>query len=135
MPQVDAKLLFSDDQAETTVPAHDSTNTVDLGAATPNSGAATPKWLNIICTEAVTSGGAGTVAFSLQDSTDHSTWVIIWQTDAIAKATLVKGYTLAIPLPAEHSRYLKVVYTIGTAVLTAGKFSAWISLTPVRTVT
>lgn len=134
MPQVDAKLLFSDDQAETTVAAHDSTNTIDIGVATPNFGGATPKWVNIILTAAIV-GTTSTVSFGLYDSADHSSWTQVWATPAIAEATLVKGWSLPLAIPAEIRRYLKMVYTIAVNVLTAGTISSWISLTPVRTVT
>jgi hypothetical protein len=48
-------------------------------------------------------------------------------------ATFTQGYVaLQIPLPAGLKRYVKVTYTVATAALTAGKFSAFISTKPQR---
>jgi hypothetical protein len=47
----------------------------------------------------------------------------------IALANLVGGTPLwQAPFPLGLSRYLRVVWRVGTAALTAGEFSAWISL-------
>ena len=138
MSIMDAKLLFSEDQAETTVAAHNSTNVIDLGAGKDPFGTASGLsrpgesgnlWLNVVITAAVTSDGSATVTFALQDSPDNSSWTSKYATPAIGKATLVAGYqVLRMPLPASLQRYLKMVYTIGTAVLTAGAISAWIDM-------
>jgi hypothetical protein len=133
---MDAKLLFGEDQAETTVAAHDSTNVIDLGAGydafgtasgLSNPGEGDQLWLNVVVTTAFTSGGAATLTVALNHSTDNSSWTVVLQTPAIALATLVAGYQIIrMPLPANLNRYLKMIYTIGTAVMTAGAVSAWI---------
>lgn len=126
---LDAKLELSDAQAETTIAAHDSDNVIDFGIADPNIGEGTSIMLYVVVNTTVTSGGAGTVAVSLEDSPDNSTWTQRYTTPALAKATLVQGYEIiAMPLPDDIQRYVKVVYTIGTAALTAGKFDAYLSL-------
>lgn len=127
----DALLTFSDEQAETTVAAHDSTNNVDLAGVAKDMGPGEELYLVIVVTEAVTSGGAATVQFAVQDSADDSSYAALapvpLDTGAVGKATLTLGYeVMRIALPNSLQRYLKIVYTIGTAVLTAGKFSAWI---------
>jgi hypothetical protein len=136
MAIIDTRLMYSDDQVETTAAAHDSTNTLDLGAGYDAFGnalvadwarAGTDLFLTVLVTEAVTSGGAATVLFDLQDSADNSSFSSVKATSAIAKATLVAGYVaIKIALPKGLRRYSKIIYTIGTAALTAGKFSAWI---------
>ena len=124
---LDKNLVFSDAQAETSVAAQDSTNVIDTGIADSNLGAGTPLWVNVQVNTTVTSSGAATVSVALHDSSDGSTYAAIWTSAAYAKATLVAGFVMmSIPLPSEHERYLKVVYTIATSVLTAGAFDAWI---------
>ncbi len=137
---MDEKLIFSDAQAETTVAEHDSTNVIDQGAGTDafgnaliaDAGSGGDIWLNVVVTEAVTSGGSATVQFKLEQSTDNSTFTdSILITAAIAKTTLAAGYTvIKAPLPSGLNRYLKMTYTIGTAALTAGKFTAYLSMQP-----
>ena len=130
----DALLVFSDAQAETTVAAHDSDNILDLQGADPNFGIGTPKYVNIVVNTTCTSGGSATVKVGLYDSSDNSTWTVLAESEAYAVANLTAGKVLmSMSLPAEHERYLKVVYTIATAALTAGKFDAWIGLDQPRT--
>lgn len=127
---IDTLNEFSDAQAETTVAAHDSTNVVDLGADF-NAAIGHELYLHILVETAVTSGGAATVQFQLitdEDTGFATAPVTLWDSGAIGKATLVDGYAVArVRVPKGTKRYLKVVYTIGTAVLTAGKFDAFLS--------
>lgn len=134
MSMIDAKLLFSEDQAETTVAAHDSDNIIDLGAGKDEWGDATDpelaldSRLNVVVTEAFTTSASGTLAVKLQDSPDNSTWAdtgISVGATAVADLTLGK-VLLQTGLPRGLDRYLKMVYTIGTGVMTAGKLTAWI---------
>lgn len=80
----------------------------------------------------VTSGGSATVEFALRSddaaavhvttSTFHAT------TGAIAKATLVAGYTRILVLPpGVYEEYLGLIVTSAVADLTAGKIDAWIT--------
>lgn len=138
--QIDQKIILSEDQAFTTVGTTDGTDVLNMGSGYDAFGAAAAAdpsalgrmWLNIFVTEAVTSDGAATVAFKLQDSADGSSWAdTALSVAAIGKASLTAGTkVLQVPLPAGLRQYLKVVYTVGTAALTAGKFSAFLSNTP-----
>ncbi len=124
----DTKLIFSAEQVETLVDTHESTNVVDLTSALADVGSGTPVFLNIeIHTACV--GTSSTVAFALEDSADDSTFNAVYSTPAIAEATLVAGFrVLRMPLPKGLRRYIRVSYTIGTAVLSAGKFNAYLDL-------
>ena len=133
---LDERTEFSDAQAVTSSAISD---VIDLGA-TPtlrSLGAGEPLYLVISVDEAATAAGAATVTFSLEsDSTaDLATSATVHaSTAAIGKATLIVGYTAAIiPLPvaATYERYLGVRYTVATGPLTAGKFSAFLTSTPV----
>ena len=125
----DALLVLSDAQAETTAAAHDSTNVLDFQQATPDFGAGTQKFFNVVVNTAFTSAGSATLSVSLQESADASTYSAIATTAAIAVASLTAGKVLmTIPLPPDHERYYKLVYTIGTADMTAGKLDAWVGL-------
>lgn len=125
---VDKQLELSDAQAETTVAAHDSTNYIDMGAI---GDANRPLYAVIQVAAAVTSGGAATVQFKIISDSDSgfaTTPVTHYDSGAIGKATLVAGYrVVAMPLPIGVQRYLKVTYTIATAVLTAGSFDAFLT--------
>ena len=65
-----------------------------------------------------------------EDSADASTYVSTkLLTGAIGKATLVAGYKVfEVPIPFKLQRYAKLVYTVATGPLTAGKFDAWIEM-------
>jgi len=129
MTIMDDKLVLSDAQAETTIAEHDSDFTIDFGDAVQKPGIGTPLWLNITVNEVV-AGTSSTVTFKVQDSADDITFVSIFETPDIAEAVLVKGHeVLRIPLPHTVRQYLKVVYEIKVAVLTTGKFDAWIDMT------
>lgn len=122
---LDADLILSDAQAETTVAAHASTNVVDFGA--PNVGHNNKVIVTV--NTAVTSDGSGTVLFTVEtdDNADFTSATALYATAAIAKTTLVAGYrVLEFTLPYTVERYVRVTYTIGTAALTAGKFNAYI---------
>ncbi len=86
-----------------------------------------------------TSGGAGTLAVALQGAIDNgagapaafSTW---WTSPAYALATLVAGarlYDMDMPRPPDGiaiPRFLRLLYTVGAATMTAGNVSAFIVL-------
>lgn len=136
MAILDNKLVLSQDQAVTTATTA-STNVIDTGVGSNWFGSAVPAdygeggdlWLNILCTTTTASAGASTVTFALQDSADNASFAdTAVKTGAIGKATLVAGYTvLRVPLPPDLRRYIRVAYTVATADLTAGKFSAFIT--------
>lgn len=127
---MDEKLILSEDQAETAVGSHDSTNTLDFGVANPNIGEGTKLVLHVEMSEAANSGGSATVTVDVQHSDDGSSWESLGlKKENIPYSTLTAGYKIfETPLPYDIKRYLKIVYTIGTAALTAGKFNAYIAL-------
>lgn len=127
---IDDKWVFSHEQAVTSTGDTESDKYVDTGIADPNSGGASPKWINILVHTTV-QGTSSTVAFSIVTSPDKSSWTKIWTSEAIPEADLVAGYGRSIALPPEHARYVKIVYTVGTAVLSAGKFHAYLATHPV----
>ena len=114
---------------------------VDLGSAptTQDVGNGEGLYLVIQVDTAVTSGGSATVQFHLCSdaqaaiATDGSA-TYHFSTAAIAKATLVAGYAVAIvELPlGTYERYLGVLQTTGTAALTAGKVNAFLTKDPAK---
>lgn len=121
---IDKFLQVSNEQAVTATAA--STDVIDFGQVNPHVGNDDLTKMVITCDETTTSAGASTVTFSVQDSADNSSFADVAVSPAVAKATLVAGYQLIIPMPTKLRRYCRVYYTVGTANLTAGKFSAQI---------
>jgi len=90
-------------------------------------------------TTTFTSGGAGTLSLALQGAIDNgagapaafSTW---WSSPAYALATLNAGsrlYDTDMPRPPDGiaiPRFLRLLYTVGAATMTAGNVSAYIVL-------
>ncbi len=90
-------------------------------------------------TTTFTSGGAGTLSVALQGAIDNgagapaafSTW---WTSPAYALATLNAGsrlYDMDMPRPPDGiaiPRFLRLLYTVGAATMTAGNVSAYIVL-------
>jgi hypothetical protein len=124
---IDKQLEFCLNQAETTADSHVSDNIIDMGHA----GDAVDKelWFEILCTESFNSDGAATVQFKLQTATDDDFTAPVDLIDfgAISYSTLVAGYKLRRRLPPGALQYLRVLMTIGVAVLKAGKFSAFLT--------
>ena len=119
---IDKNLQVSNEQAVTASAA--STDVIDYGQANPNAGLDDHSKLVITVDVAATASGSATVTFSLQDSADNSTFADVAVTAAIAKADLVAGYQVVIPMPTKLRRYVRAYYTVATGPLTAGKFSA-----------
>ena len=115
-------LQVSNDQAVTATAA--STDVIDFGQKTPNTGLTDRLSMVITVGETATASGAATVTFSVQDSADNSTFADVVASAAIGKAALVAGAQIVIPMPVQHRRYVRLNYTVGTGPLTAGKFSA-----------
>ncbi|GAB5471424.1 MAG: hypothetical protein Kilf2KO_44540 [Rhodospirillales bacterium] len=136
MAYIDANLLFSEEQAETTTATHNSDNVVDL-STTADFGSGEPLYLVVRCTESVTSAGAASVTVQLvsdntASSATNGTQSVHLRSDAIPKASLTAGATVfQAPLPSDaavpYERYLAVQYVIASAALTAGKFTAYIA--------
>lgn len=123
---LDNQTVFSNAQAVTATGDTPSTNSYDNGPA--NSGIGySDLWLIIKTVAAVTSGGAATVQVVLQDSADNASFAdVMTLTPALALAALTANKMLAaVRFPGVLRRYTRVVYRVGTAVLTAGTFSAF----------
>lgn len=112
-------------------------NVVDLSVVRDIGRGLPPIYLVILVTTTVTSGGSATVSFRLvtdsSASISTSTPVVHYASDAIAKATLVAGYELIVPVPLEspaYKRYLGFQQNVATAALTAGNVSAFLVLDP-----
>jgi hypothetical protein len=119
---IDKLLQVSNEQAVTATAA--STDVIDFGQANPDTGMDDRSQMVITVDETATAAGAATVTFAIQDSADNSSFADVSVTAAIAKATLVAGYQIVIPMPPKLRRYCRVNYTVATGPLTAGKFSA-----------
>lgn len=111
---------------------------IDLGAGSKPLYDLDDLYLVITIDTAVTSGGSATVQFIL--ASDAQAAIAVdgsatqhWASAAIAKATLVAGYVVAIvelPKQPVYERYLGILQVTGTAALTAGKFNAFLTLDP-----
>ena len=114
-----------------------STNTIDF-SQNRDLGSGNDAYVVFGVDEAATASGAATVNFQIVTSANAnlSSPNILVQTDAIAKTELTLGrkpIVLEIPLSILNAlpigqRYLGVQYTVGTGPLTAGKFTAYVSL-------
>lgn len=119
---IDKLLQVSDDQAVTaTAP---STDVIDFGQTTPNTGMTDRLHMVITVGETVTATGAATVTFTVQDSANGSAFADVVASAAVSKASLAAGAQVVIPMPVQHRRYVRLNYTVDTGPLTAGKFSA-----------
>lgn len=126
---------FSDAQAETTVAAHPSDSVVDLLAA----GDAESRRMRFHCVtnETLTSSGSATVQIKLETDSDEAfgSAATLYDTGAldfdVATGVFTAGGKVTgkggLILPSNCERYLRVTYTIAVAVLTAGKFDAFLS--------
>lgn len=143
---LDANLMISDLQTLvlTAAAATLSTKSVDLGAAaTDDLGNTLPrdlgKGMNVellcqICTTFLAAGGAANLTVELVMADDEaltSNLVVLQKTPAIAKASLVSGYTFrlggVIP-PGTTSRYVGARYTVDTNDGTAGTITTTLVL-------
>lgn len=137
---LDETLEFADATSVGT-PNNTTVNVGDVidSAVVRDLGQGNPLYLVIQVTTAITSGGAATVRFKLvSDSTAvpsvDGTQTEHYTSDSIAKATLVAGYQLVVPIPWENpafERYIgfQVQEDAGQA-LTAGNVNAFLTKDP-----
>ena len=126
---LEAKLIFSDEQEETTVAAHDSDDILDT-EVTDNLAKGTQLFIHCVVHTAFTSGGSATLVATFETSPDNSTWTTHCTSESWAVADLVAGAVLlerAIPME-KCQRYWKFEYTIGTAAMTAGSIDAFVTI-------
>ena len=130
MGMIDNSTKLAVAQTVTSIGDTASTNIYDSGsAASSDIGLSEEIWLQASVATTVTSGGAATVQAVLQHSTDGSTWTDAVASPVFALASLVAGTNLlqVVP-PLGLNRYLRIAWRVGTAALTAGAFTAFISL-------
>lgn len=135
---LDNKLVFADSMAITGAAAtFSSTHILDMGPlATGN------LYRNLAVSElflitrfevTLTSGGSATVSVRLMgdnNSAMSSGALILQQSSLVAYAGITAGTVYKTPLPRVNmERYLQVEYIVGTAALTAGTVSSWLSPT------
>lgn len=124
---LDQQATYANGQAITATGDTPSTNSYDHGPGSAGAGMA-PLWLVVKSVVAPTSGGAATVQAVLQDSADNTTFADVM---VLGPATLVTAVGANKPLafarfPGTLRRYSRVAFRVGTAVLTAGTFSAFV---------
>lgn len=127
---LDSQEVFSTAQAVTATGDTASTNILDTGAA-QDEGVGESVYLTVKCNTTATSGGSATVQAVLQTATDaaFTTPVDVLSGPALAVASVTADTELLkAKLPIGLDRYVRVAYRIGTAVLTAGKFDAFLSV-------
>lgn len=112
---------------------------INLQQARDIAAGAKPIYLVIqVQTTVLAAGGAATVAFVLASDAQAAIAVDGSATEhfrsaAIAKATLVAGYELVMPLPSEgpvYEQYLGILQDVSTNQLTAGKINAFLTTDP-----
>ena len=92
-------------------------------------------WLRCKCSTAATSGGAATLQAVLQDSPDNATWTDRSLGPVQPLANLVAGATIyEVQPPPGLARYVRVVWRVAAAALTAGAFDAYFSNTLQRNI-
>lgn len=129
---LDSECIFCEAQAVTATGDTASTNVYDSQSAFSARMGKTSEniWLQAICSTTPTSGGSATIQPVLQDSADNATFNDLLTGPSYAYNTVVAGTRLwAVQPPLTSRRYLRVVWRIGTAALTAGKFDAFFSNT------
>ena len=134
---MDEPLVLSSGQAQTSVATHASTDIMDAGAANPYFGKSGRPWLSVVVQTAIVgSTSASTLQLKLQDAADGSTWNTLYMTSAWADGSQIRFAAGEVQwnmqLPAKLRRYSRVAYVIGGAVLSAGAWDAYITLTPAR---
>lgn len=138
MGYLDSEAIFSAAQAVTAIGDTASTNVYDAGGANGQGDAGQTQenlWANALINTTVTSAGAATVQAVLQDSADNATFADVVAGPVVALANAVAGAVLLqLQPPPGMRRYWRIAYRVGTAVLTAGKFDAYLSNTIQRNV-
>lgn len=123
---IDQLNQFSNAQPITATGSTPSTNVVDLGVARDIGGAATENLALLVqVVTAFTSGGSATLQVQFQTSPDNTTWSNLAISDAVPVAQLAAGYKFLVnKVPGPTSRYMRLNYIVGTAVMTAGTLTS-----------
>lgn len=133
---IDSEIVFAEAQAVTATGDTASTNVYDNGAFQGNAGQTGENlWVQAFCSTTGTSGGSATVQAVLQDSADNSSFADVVAGAVFAVAAVLAGtQLLMVQPPPGMRRYWRIVWRVGTAVLTAGKFDAFVSNTLQRNI-
>lgn len=124
---IDSQEQFSTAQAVTATGDTASTNVLDTLAA-QDEGIGEEALITALCSTTATSGGSATVQAVLQTSVDNATWTDAVAGPVVAVASVTaKSILLQTRLPIGLKRYIRVAWRVGTAVLTAGNFSAFLT--------
>ncbi len=130
MGMLDQSTKLATAQAVTSIGDTASSNVYDSGSANSSDISMTGEnlWINAVVDTTATSGGSATLQAVLQDSADNSTFNDVAMGPVVAVANLTAGATLMqLQPPVGMRRYFRVVWRLGTAALTAGKFTAYVS--------
>lgn len=138
MGMLDKEIEFSAAQAVTATGDTASTNVYDCGGANgqgDNGQTGENLWVNVTVNTTATSGGSATIQAVLQDSADNATFADVASGPVVAVASATAGTVIfQLQPPPGMRRYWRIAYRIGTAVLTAGKFDAYVSNTIQRNI-
>lgn len=142
MGMLDQEIMLADGQSVTAIGDTPSTNIYDTGGINGQGDLGQTGenlWFNIRVGTTATSGGAATIQGVIQVSDDNAAWTDLVSGSAAAVAVAVAGYDLLRvqppPIPfGQPSRYYRAVIRVGAAVLTAGKFDAYVSNTIQRNI-
>lgn len=113
-----------------------STNVIDWVNSDLEMGAGEPLYLNIQVETAFGSSGSATLQVDLMRETDtdiDASSTTIYETGLIPVASLTAGawiMRMSLPVNVDEDRYVGLLYTIGTAAMTAGTVNAWIDHGP-----
>lgn len=142
MGMLDQELIFSDAQPQTgnfSTGDNASTNIYNTGGSNGQGDAGQTGenlWVNAFVNTTATSGGSATIQAVFQDSADGTNFNDVLAGPAVAVANATAGTALLqVQPPVGTRQYWRVVFRIGTAALTAGKFDAYLSNTIQRNIT
>ena len=137
MGMLDSETVLASAQVVTLETDNVSTNDYDFGSANASDASLTSEnlWINAVVNTTATSGGSATVQAVLQDSADGITFADVLAGPAVAVAAVLAGtILLQVQPPTGLRRFIQIVWRVGTAALTAGKFDAYISNTIPRNI-
>jgi hypothetical protein len=131
---LDSQEVFSYAQstAAFTVSDNAPTNTFDTGGV-QDDGIGEELNVAFLVNTAFTSGGAATIQFVVQSSTDNATWTDLVASPVFAynAAAVGAGKTpFVVRLPTPVKRYLRVCYRVAGAALTGGAVSSFLVKDP-----
>jgi hypothetical protein len=108
-----------------------STNVVDLNAEGDAYGHEMYLIIGVDTTCASSGGATVTPRLETSDDSSFSSATTLWTGEQKAYTDLTAGTEVAaLRVPSGCERYLRVVYAIGTAALTAGKMNAFLTPAP-----